>query len=92
MGIGAAAIGGLIYDKLLQQRKGLVLDFNPHEFYRRCVGGGLIRLKVPEAEAENIVARLRDVPERDDSRYEMIEAVRYMLSLKDAQLVATKKD
>ena len=32
-GIGAAAIGGLIYDKLLQQRKGLVLDFNPHEFY-----------------------------------------------------------
>jgi ornithine cyclodeaminase/alanine dehydrogenase-like protein (mu-crystallin family) len=32
-GIGAAAIGGLIYDKLLQQRKGLELDFNPHEFY-----------------------------------------------------------
>jgi alanine dehydrogenase len=32
-GIGAAAIGGLIYDKLLQQRKGLMLDFNPHEFY-----------------------------------------------------------
>lgn len=32
-GIGAAAIGGLIYDKLLQQRKGLILDFNPHEFY-----------------------------------------------------------
>jgi ornithine cyclodeaminase len=32
-GIGAAAIGGLIYDQLLQQRKGLVLDFNPHEFY-----------------------------------------------------------
>jgi len=56
------------------------------------VDGGLSRLKVPEAEAENIVARLRDVPERDDSRYEMIEAVRYMLSLKDAQLVATRKD
>lgn len=32
-GIGAAAIGGLIYDKLLQQRKGLILDFNPHEYY-----------------------------------------------------------
>jgi ornithine cyclodeaminase/alanine dehydrogenase-like protein (mu-crystallin family) len=32
-GIGAAAIGGLIYDKLSQQRKGLVLDFNAHEFY-----------------------------------------------------------
>ena len=46
---------------------------------------------MPEAEARNIVARLRDGPERDDSRYEMIEAVRYMLSLKDAQLVATKR-
>jgi alanine dehydrogenase len=32
-GIGAAAIGGLIYDKLLKQQKGLVLDFNPHEYY-----------------------------------------------------------
>jgi alanine dehydrogenase len=32
-GIGAAAIGGLIYDKLSTQRKGLVLDFNPYEFY-----------------------------------------------------------
>ena len=32
-GIGAAAIGGLIYDKLLKQQKGLILDFNPHEFY-----------------------------------------------------------
>jgi ornithine cyclodeaminase/alanine dehydrogenase-like protein (mu-crystallin family) len=31
-GIGAAAIGGLIYDKLLEQRKGLILDFTPHEF------------------------------------------------------------
>ena len=53
-GIGAAAIGGLIYDKLLQQRKGLVLDFNPHRILRRYVGGGLIRLKVPQAEAQNI--------------------------------------
>ncbi|HXV79986.1 MAG TPA: hypothetical protein VEG60_08905 [Candidatus Binatia bacterium] len=32
-GIGAAAIGGLIYDKLLEQRRGLVLDFNPYEYY-----------------------------------------------------------
>jgi ornithine cyclodeaminase/alanine dehydrogenase-like protein (mu-crystallin family) len=32
-GIGAAAIGGLIYDKLLKNRKGLVLDFDPFEFY-----------------------------------------------------------
>ena len=32
-GIGVAAIGGLIYDKLLEQRRGLALDFNPHEFY-----------------------------------------------------------
>jgi alanine dehydrogenase len=32
-GIGAAAIGGLIYDKLSKQGKGVVLDFNPHEFY-----------------------------------------------------------
>ena len=32
-GIGAAALGGLIYDKLLEQRRGLILDFNPHEFY-----------------------------------------------------------
>ena len=29
---GAAAIGGLIYEKLSKQRKGLVLDFNPHDF------------------------------------------------------------
>jgi alanine dehydrogenase len=32
-GIGAAAIGGLIYDKLSQQHKGLTLDFDAHEFY-----------------------------------------------------------
>jgi ornithine cyclodeaminase/alanine dehydrogenase-like protein (mu-crystallin family) len=32
-GIGAAALGGLIYDKLLEQHKGLILDFNAHEFY-----------------------------------------------------------
>jgi alanine dehydrogenase len=32
-GIGAAAIGGLIYDKLSKQGKGLALDFDAHEFY-----------------------------------------------------------
>jgi alanine dehydrogenase len=32
-GIGAAAIGGLIYDKLSKQGKGLILDFDGHEFY-----------------------------------------------------------
>jgi ornithine cyclodeaminase/alanine dehydrogenase-like protein (mu-crystallin family) len=32
-GIGAAAIGGLIYDKLSQQHKGSALDFDAHEFY-----------------------------------------------------------
>jgi ornithine cyclodeaminase/alanine dehydrogenase-like protein (mu-crystallin family) len=32
-GIGVAAIGGLIYDKLSNQGKGIVLDFNPHEYY-----------------------------------------------------------
>ena len=37
------------------------------------------------AEAENIIAQLRNVPERDDSRYEIIEALRHVLSLKDPQ-------
>jgi hypothetical protein len=32
-GIGAAAIGGLIYDRLLAQGKGIILDFNPFEYY-----------------------------------------------------------
>ncbi|HEU4345707.1 MAG TPA: hypothetical protein VFU31_29510 [Candidatus Binatia bacterium] len=32
-GIGAAAIGGLIYDKLLTQHGGLALDFNPFEYH-----------------------------------------------------------
>lgn len=32
-GIGAAAIGGLIYDRLLKQNKGIILDFNPFEYY-----------------------------------------------------------
>ena len=32
-GIGAAALGGLIYDRLLEQGKGVVLDFDPYEYY-----------------------------------------------------------
>jgi len=40
-----------------------------------------------------MVVQLRDVPERDDSRYEIIEAVRHVLSLKDAQRsLAAEKD
>jgi hypothetical protein len=37
------------------------------------------------SEAENIVAQLRRVPERSDCRYEIIEAVRHVLSVKDPQ-------
>jgi hypothetical protein len=37
------------------------------------------------SEAENIVAQLRRVPERSDCRYEIIEAVRHVLSVKDSQ-------
>jgi len=32
-GMGAAAIGGLIYNRLLEQGKGVVLDFDPYEYY-----------------------------------------------------------
>jgi hypothetical protein len=32
------------------------------------------------AEAENIVAMLRDIPERADCHYEIVEAVRHVLS------------
>jgi hypothetical protein len=37
------------------------------------------------AEAENIVAQLRRVPEGSDCRYEIIEALRHVLSIKDPQ-------
>ena len=37
------------------------------------------------AEAENIVAQLRRVPEKCNCRYEIIEAVRHVLSVKDSQ-------
>jgi hypothetical protein len=36
-------------------------------------------------EAENIVAQLRCVPERSACRYEIIEAVRHVLSVKNPQ-------
>jgi hypothetical protein len=37
------------------------------------------------AEAKNIVAMLRDIPERADCRYEIVEAVRHVLSNKGSQ-------
>ena len=37
------------------------------------------------AEAENIVAQLRGVPEKADCRYEIIEAVRHVLLVKESQ-------
>jgi hypothetical protein len=37
------------------------------------------------AEAKNIVAQLRAIPDRADYRYEIIEAVRHILSGKDSQ-------
>ena len=36
-------------------------------------------------EAENIVAQLRRVPEKSDCRYEIIEAVRHVITEKKAQ-------
>jgi ornithine cyclodeaminase/alanine dehydrogenase-like protein (mu-crystallin family) len=32
-GVGAAAIGGLIYNKLLESGKGVILDFDAFEYY-----------------------------------------------------------
>jgi hypothetical protein len=37
------------------------------------------------AEAEKIVAMLRDIPERSACRYEIVQAVRHVLSVKDPQ-------
>jgi hypothetical protein len=37
------------------------------------------------AEAEKIVAMLRDIPERAACRYEIVQAVRHLLSEKSAQ-------
>jgi hypothetical protein len=38
-----------------------------------------------QAEAEKIVAMLRDIPERSACRYEIVQAVRHLLSEKGAQ-------
>ena len=37
------------------------------------------------SEAENIVVQLRRVPEKSDCRYEIVEAVRHVLSLNNAR-------
>ena len=37
------------------------------------------------SEAENIVAQLRRVPEKSDCRYEIIEAVRHVLSVNNSR-------
>ena len=36
-------------------------------------------------EAEKIVAQLRSIPDRTDCRYEIIEAVRHVITAKDSQ-------
>jgi hypothetical protein len=41
------------------------------------------------AEAEKIVAMLRDIPERAACRYEIVQAVRHLLAEKGAQRVQT---
>ena len=38
-----------------------------------------------QAEAENIVAQLRGNPDRADCRYEIIEAVRHVLTVKNSR-------
>jgi hypothetical protein len=38
-----------------------------------------------QAEAEKIVAMLRDIPERSAFRYEIVQAVRHLLSEKSAR-------
>ena len=41
------------------------------------------------AEAEKIVAMLRDIPERSACRYEIVQAVRHLLAEKDASRAQT---
>jgi hypothetical protein len=41
------------------------------------------------AEAEKIVAMLRDIPERAACRYEIVQAVRHLLAEKGAQRAQT---
>ncbi len=38
-----------------------------------------------QAEAENIVAQLRGTPDRGDCRYEIVEAVRHVLTTKGSR-------
>jgi hypothetical protein len=38
-----------------------------------------------QAEAESIVAQLRGITDNGDCRYEIVEAVRHVLSVKDPQ-------
>jgi hypothetical protein len=42
-----------------------------------------------QAEAEKIVAMLRDIPEQSACRYEIVQAVRHLLSEKGAQRAHT---
>ena len=48
-------------------------------------GVSTVGLFYSRAEAEHIVAQLCGVPEKCHSRYEIVEAVRHVLSEKDSQ-------
>ena len=48
-------------------------------------GVSTVGLFYSRGEAENIVAQLRATSDRSDCRYEIIEAVRHVLSVKDSQ-------
>jgi len=45
-----------------------------------------------QAEAEKIVAMLRDIPERSDCRYEIVQAVRQSLAEKDRRRAQTSPE
>ena len=38
-----------------------------------------------QAEAKNVVAQLRGIPEKRDCRYEIIQALRHVLAVKNSQ-------
>ncbi len=44
------------------------------------------------AEAEKIVAMLRDIPERDACRYEIVQAVRHLLAEKSTRRAQTASE
>ena len=52
-------------------------------------GVSTVGLYYSRAEADNIVAQLRAVPDRADCRYEIIEAVRHLLAEKGAPRAQT---